>query len=115
MYEDISSQPIIGPALLVNGQLLMWEGVPRHSVNDISAQSNPAVTQSESALNRTQSQESTISLRQIDRRKVNFLTTPIEFRLNFESDTGIKAVSNIELENCGTAAVYYSWQVSCSN
>ncbi len=111
MYEDVSSQPIIGPALLVNGQLLKWEGPPLSSGNELSALSKPAATQSESTLNKVQSHQSTASLRDIDRTKVNFHNTPIEFRLNFDSDTGIKAVSNIELENCGTAAVYYNWQV----
>lgn len=36
---------------------------------------------------------------------------PIELRVNFEGKPNNMATSFLEMENCGTAAVYYSWQV----
>ena len=37
---------------------------------------------------------------------------PTELRVNFEGKPNKMASSFLEMENCGTAAVYYSWQVS---
>ena len=36
---------------------------------------------------------------------------PLELRVVFESNTGDISTAHLDLENCGTAAVYYSWLV----
>ena len=108
----ISCQPIIGPALLVNGKLLTWDGPPLPAVPERLPQTPSRATQSESVLNVARSQDSTRSLREVDAKRVTVHRNPIGFRVCLESETGVRVTSHVELENCGTAAVYYSWQVS---
>jgi len=38
---------------------------------------------------------------------------PVDLRVIFESAVGEMTTSHLEMENCGTTAIYYSWQV-CS-
>ena len=112
LQAGISSQPIIGPALLVNGKLLHWDGPPLPAVPEKPPLAPSRATQSESVLNVVRSQDSTSSLREVDAKRVTIHKTPIDFRVCLESETGVRVTSHVELENCGTAAVYYSWQVS---
>ena len=36
---------------------------------------------------------------------------PLEFRVLLEAGLGEMTTSHLQLENCGTTAIYYSWQV----
>ena len=115
LHSDITLQPIIGPALLLNGQLLKWEGAPllRDEPDWSKVFHMPSrATQSETALKTIKPRDSTSSLKEHHAKGVSFHSSPIDFRVTFESDTGAVTTSHLELENCGTAAVYYSWQVS---
>ena len=35
----------------------------------------------------------------------------VEVRVNLQSDAGIVTTSYLNMENCGTTAVYFSWEV----
>ena len=95
LHADFTRQLIIGPALLVNGQLLQWDGPPLPTVKDEPLKGYSRSVQSDSALERVKPQYSTISFRDMDR---SFHTIPIDFRVNFESNTGVMVTSNVELE-----------------
>ena len=70
MQRDVTTQPILGPALRVGQQLLQWEGPPTAKAQN-----------------------------------------PLEVRVLFESSVGERITSHLDMENCGTTAIYYSWQV----
>ncbi len=108
LHADFTPQLIIGPALLVNGQLLRWDGPPLPTVKYEPLKGYSRAVQSDGALERVKPQYSSISLRDMDR---SCHTISIDFRVNFKSNTGVMVTSNVELENCGSSAIYYSWQV----
>ena len=37
--------------------------------------------------------------------------SPINLKLLFEEEVNSTSQANVEMENCGTAAIYYSWKV----
>lgn len=126
--HDVDRQPIIGPALRVGGQLLKWLGPPPSTTaggqptSKLSLQGR--ATQSESALKLTSGAQltSTASLMhlpspvasqlQLQFQQEYINKQPVELRVNFEGKPNTVVSSFLEMENCGTAAVYFSWQVS---
>jgi len=88
LQPDTASLPIIGPALRIGGELLKWEGPPA-GLNGSKVHSG----------------------RQEGRRGHDL--EPVDLRVIFESAVGEMTTSHLEMENCGTTAIYYSWQV-CS-
>ena len=36
---------------------------------------------------------------------------PVDLRVTFESGVEEEATTHLEMENCGTTAIYYSWKV----
>ena len=128
---DVGSQPIIGPALRVGGHLLKWLGPPPSSSTTIGGDQLASklslqgrATQSESALNLASVAQltSTASLMHLPSPVASQLQLhfqqeylnkqPIQLRVNFEGKPNAVVSSFLEMENCGTAAVYFSWQVS---
>jgi hypothetical protein len=128
LQPDVGHQPIIGPALRVGGHLLTWKGPPPSSSAALQPSSKLALqgraTQSESALNLTSKAQltSTASLMDLPSPMASQLQQefqhkyvyqqPIELRVNFQGKPNEMTSSFLEMENCGTAAVYYSWQVT---
>ena len=124
---DVGHQPIIGPGLRVGGRLLKWEGPPPSSFGSVKPSSKLEVhgraTQSESALNLASKAQLTSTASLVDlpspvasQLQLQFeerymCQQPIELRVNFESKPNKTTTSFLEMENCGTAAVYFSWQV----
>ena len=127
LQPDVGHQPIIGPALRVGGHLFTWKGPPPTSSAALQSSSKLVLqsraTQSESALNLASKAEltSTASLMdlpspvasqlQLQFQQKYVYQQPIELRVNFEGKPNDMTSSFLEMENCGTAAVYYSWQV----
>ena len=127
LQPDIGHQPIIGPALRVGGHLLTWKGPPPSGNAPLQPSSKLALlgraTQSESALNVTSKAQltSTASLMDLPSPVASQLQLqfqhkyvqqhPLELRVNFQGKPNEMTSSLLEMENCGTAAVYYSWQV----
>ena len=124
---DVGHPPIIGPALRVGGNLFDWKGPPPSQSVAAQPLSKLAVqgraTQSESALNLTAEAQltSTASLAdlpspvasqlQLQFQQEYIHKQPTELRVNFEGKPKKMTTSYLEMENCGTTAVYYSWQV----
>ena len=77
----------MGPALRVEGHTLKWEGPPSE---------NEAQAAEEGESGRDPWQQ------------------PLGIRVLFEARVEEKAASRLLLENCGTTAVYYAWQVGDS-
>lgn len=131
LQPDVGHQPIVGPALRVSGHLLTWKGPPPSSSAALQPSSKLALqgrgTQSESALNLTSKAQLTsaaslmdlpspvASQLQLEFQKKYVYQQPIELRVNFDGKPNEMTSSFLEMENCGTAAVYYSWQVSTHN
>lgn len=128
LQPDVVHQPIIGPALRVGGHLFAWQGPPPSSSTTLPLSSKLAAqsraTRSESYLNLTSMAQltSTASLSdlpspvasqlQLEFQENCVFQLPIQLRVNFEAKPDEMTTSVLEMENCGTAAVYYSWQVS---
>ena len=124
---DSTFQPIIGPALKVGGHLLKWEGPPPKQPPKNSSQAmHSRAVKSEITLTggrkeiELEKKTSTASLKdftQEQKKAVDFerRQKPLELRVTFESNTQEMSTSHLEMENCGTAAVYYSWQVCMYN
>ena len=131
LQPDVGHQPIIGPALRVGGHLITWKGPPPSSSAALPPSSKLALqgraTQSESALNLTSKAQltSTASLMdlpspvasqlQLEFQHKYVCQQPIELRVNCDGKPNEMTSSFLEMENCGTAAVYYSWQVCTHN
>ena len=47
-------------------------------------------------------------------RGQGLLRRPLDVRVLFEARVGERTTSHLFMENCGTAAVYYAWQVGDS-
>lgn len=78
MLPDTFSHPIVGPALMIRGHLLKWEGAP----------SSPGVKNN---------------------------VEPVDLRVTFESEVDEQVTSHLSMENIGTTAIYFSWEVcSCT-
>ena len=87
LQPDVTSRPIVGPALRVGGHMLKWEGPPSEGEGHTAKEGE---------------------------REWNPSRQPLDIRVLFEAGVGEKATSHLLMENCGTAAVYYSWQVGDS-
>lgn len=115
LYVDVVQQPIIGPALLIDNQLLKWEGNPLMQAcigREPLPQRSSKATQSYTDIrDKVVPKESSTSLHEYSSKKAPLCLSQIDFRVLFESGRGVVTTSNVKLENCGTAAVYYSWQV----
>lgn len=128
LQPDVMHQPVIGPALRVGEHLLTWKGPPPSRSAALQPSSKLALhgraTQSESALKLTSKAQltSTSSLMdlpspiasqlQLEFQQKYVYQQPIELRVNFQGKPNEITASFLEMENCGTAAVYYSWQVT---
>ena len=116
---------IEGPALKVSGLLLRWTGPPLPPPPPASSQLDPSPpsmiprdTRSDSCLRGIRrlhvgDEKSSESMAKLHwPREGREGVEPMKCRVLLECEAGEIATSCLKMRNCGSTAVYYSWEVS---
>ena len=103
---------------MVGSRLLKWMGpppAPPHSLlpeDPMELQNDPlflASAKGSTLIRKNSLRRSTEAVSDdVDSVK---LPDVVEYRVNLKSEAGVIATAYLEMENCGTTAIYFSWEV----
>lgn len=111
------SQQYVGPSIRLGGTLLQWTGPPLLSTqsyiaNDLRTSHSlaPLLTVPKHTKPQRRWSDSMVEL------CVSWATTmgekeSLNFRVLLEGEAGSIVMSTVDMENCGTTVIYFSWKV----
>lgn len=110
-----------GPALKLADMLLQWAGSPHSPASAPPTLAPPSLkraTRSDTSLRapppkvKLSEEKSCESMTRLPQPKVSKEVEPINCRVLLEGEAGEIATSHLPMKNCGSTALYYSWEVS---